>query len=349
MPNVVEKTGAQRAAEATVEGFKEELGPFVVAAETTRMPMAFTDARVANHPIIFVNEAFRTLSGYEEHEMLGQGFDFLMEQGADPEALAEIRTAFSGGRDLEPQLRYRRKDGSMFWVQLFICPVHDAAGTVVQHFASFVDITRSKVEEDRLHLLVDEMNHRTQNTLATVLAITDQTLTGHLSGALLGDFRGRIMALATTQSLLGRASWDQVGLAELIKAILEPFGVEDARIGRIDLRGGDFGLQPKAALTLAMVFQELASNAAKHGALSNELGRVDVAWRVEMSEAGDQLLLEWRESDGPPVERPTHAGFGTRLLGPGLARELDGSVNLDYRRSGVMFRMTMPLPSLAPQ
>lgn len=158
MASEADKSGTQKAAEADVEGFKEELGPFVVAAETTRMPMAFTNAKASGHPIIFANQAFLTLTGYEEHEVLGQGFNFLMERGADPGALAEIQTAFEGGRDLETQVRCRRKNGSVFWVTIFISPVRDEGGTVVQHFASFVDITRHKEEEDRLRSVLSSIS-----------------------------------------------------------------------------------------------------------------------------------------------------------------------------------------------
>lgn len=119
MPDEVIKSGEQKAAEAEVVGFEKELGPFVVAAETTRMPMVFTDAKASDNAIIFANQAFLRLTGYDEHEVLGQGFNFLMERGADPEALAEIQTAFESGRDLERPLRYRRKNGTTLWVTIF--------------------------------------------------------------------------------------------------------------------------------------------------------------------------------------------------------------------------------------
>ena len=206
MPHDIEKSGRQKAAEADVESFKHQLGPFVVAAETTRMPMVFTDAKASSMPIIFANQAFLDLTGYGEHEVLGQSFDFLMERGTDPEALIEIRTAFEGARGLDTQVRYRRKDGSMVWVTIFISPVRDEGGAVVQHFASFADITRHKEEEDRLCLLLDELRHRTQDTLATVLAIAKQTLGRSADKEVVDNFEGRILALSNVQDLLGRMS-----------------------------------------------------------------------------------------------------------------------------------------------
>ena len=206
MSREIEKSGKQEAAEADVEGYKQNLGPFVVAAETTRMPMVFTDAKAPGMPIIFANQAFLNLTGYGEHEVLGQSFDFLMERGTDPEALIEIRTAFEGARGLDTQVCYRRKDGSMVWVTVFISPVRDEGGDVVQHFASFADITRHKEEEDRLRFLLDALAHRTQDTLSAVLAIAKQTLGRSADEEAVDDFEERILALSKTQGLPGRVN-----------------------------------------------------------------------------------------------------------------------------------------------
>lgn len=143
----------QTAAEAEVSLFRSALGPFVTAADTTRMPMMFTDAKVPDHRIIYVNQAFLTLTGYEEHEVMGRSFNFFMERGTDPEMLTEIQTAFEGGRGLEPLVQYRCKNGSAVWLSIFITPVQNKDGNVDQHFASFVNITRQKEEGERIRAL----------------------------------------------------------------------------------------------------------------------------------------------------------------------------------------------------
>ena len=347
MSENVEKSGEQQTAEADVEGFKKELGPFVVAAETTRMPMVFTDAKAPGHPIIFANQAFLELTGYDEHEVLGQDFDFLIGQGTDPEELMEIQTAFRGGRDLEPQIRYRRKRGGMIWVRVLISEVRDAAGDVVQHFASFVDITRHKTEEDRLRFLLDEVNHRTQNMLATVLAMAKQTLRGVADPALTTLFEGRILALSQVHALLGGTDWGVVSLRDVVERILQPFGLNDPAVPRFMVVGNDVRLQPKMALTLAMVFHELATNAAKHGALLADTGRIAIDWQVEPDgdggSSGDgRLCLRWQESGGPLVVPPTRRGFGSRLIQRGLEQELDGEVRLEYEPGGVLCQITTP-------
>jgi PAS domain S-box-containing protein len=344
MPDEEDKSGDQKAAEADVEGFRKDLGPFVVATETTRMPMVFTDAKGDDEPIIFANDSFLALTGYAREEVLGQSFGFLMARGADAEAVARIGAAFEGGSDGEPEIRYRRNDGSVFWASVFVSPVRDAGGDVVQHFASFVDLTRHRQEQERLRFLLGELNHRTQNTLATVLTIAGQTLRGMADEEVIGVLEGRILALSKAHGLLGRESWDGASLRDVIGEILRPFGLDDGRVARFSVEGDDVRLQPKASLTLAMVFHELATNAVRHGALSKgSAGRIDIAWRVETVPRGDRMRLRWQESGGPSVTPPGRKGFGSRLIERGLAQELSGEVRLDYEPAGVVCEIVMPV------
>jgi PAS domain S-box-containing protein len=343
MPSEENKSREQTTAESEVEGFRKDLGPFVVAAETTRMAMVFTDAKEADHPLIFANNSFLSLTGYDREEVLGQSFDFLMARPTDPEALAQAEVAFAGSSESGFEISFRRKGGGIFWAAVFISPVRDKAGNVVEHFASFVDLTEHKQEKDRLRFLLDELNHRTQNTLATVQAIAVQTLRGAADKEAVGAFEGRILALSKAHGLLGRKLWDAVSLRDVIDQILQPFGLNDRRVIRFSVEGDDVRLQPKAALTLAMVFHELATNAAKHGALSNGGdGKIDIAWQVEPTPHG-RMRLRWQESGGPPVMPPGRKGFGSRVIEGGLARELDGEVRLDYEPPGVVCQIIMPV------
>src|SRR5580704_946974 len=294
MPSEENKSREQQAAESEVESFRKDLGPFVVAAETTRMAMVFTDAKEANHPLIFANDSFLSLAGYDREEVLGQSFDILMGRPVDPGALAQVEAAFAGGSENEFEIRFRRKDGSMLWAAIFISPILDKTGDVVQHFASFVDLSKHKQEEGRLRFLLGELNHRTQNTLATVQAIAVQTLLGAANEEVVDAFEGRILALSKAHSLLGRKHWETVSLRDVIDQILQPFGLSDRRVARFSVEGDEVRLQPKAALSAAMLFHELATNAAKHGALSNgAAGKIDIAWQVEPTPQGDRMRLRW--------------------------------------------------------
>jgi PAS domain S-box-containing protein len=334
----------QKAAESEVESFRKDLGPFVVAAETTRMAMVFTDAKAPDHPLIFANDAFLSLTGYGRPDVLGQGFDFLIARPADPEALAQAEAAFAGSSESDFGIRFRRKDGTTFRAAVLINPIRDKTGDVVQHFASFVDLTQHLREEDRLRFLIDELNHRTQNTLTTVQAIAMQTLRGAADEEVVDAFEGRILALSKAHGLLGSKHWDPVRLRDLIDRILQPFGLDDSKVARFSVEGDEVLLQPKAALTLAMVFHELATNAAKHGALSDGAdGRIGIAWQVEPTPQGDRMRLQWQERGGPPVTPPVRRGFGARLIKSGLAQELNGEVRLDYEPAGVVCQIVMPV------
>ncbi len=286
------KSAEQKAAEADVDSFSKDLGPFVVAAQTTRIAMVFTDAKTAGNPIVFANRSFLKLTGCGRDEVLGQSFNFLLAQGANPDTLKTIESLFLGRpHDGDPEIRFRRKDASIFYASVFISPVRNAAGEVVQHFASLIDMSRHKKEENHLRFLLDELNHRTQNTLATVLAIAKQTLVGVADEQVFRVFEDRIIALSKAQNLLGRTSWDRVGLRHVIDRILEPFGLHDLHGERITAAGDNVWLQPKAALSLAMVFHELATNAVKHGALSIASGRVSITWKVDSASGGSRMRI----------------------------------------------------------
>jgi PAS domain S-box-containing protein len=332
----------QKIAEGEVDGFRRSLGPFVVAAETTRSAMVFTNAAEAGNPIIFANDAFLALTGYDREEVLGKPFDFLLARGNNLEALARIEAAFAGEFHEQLEICDQRRDGGTFWASLSINPVWDAEGLVVQHFSSFVDITGTKREAERLRFLLDELNHRTQNTLATVLAIAAQTLRSQ-DGPVVQAFEARVLALAKAHGLLGRGSWDAVPLRDVLDRILQPWGLGGDAPPRITLGGEDARLHAKAALSLALVFHELAANASTHGALSVAEGQVDIGWRVEITPDDTRLHLRWQESGGPLVASPSRKGFGSRLIERGLAQDIGGEVRVTYEQSGLICQIAMPL------
>jgi PAS domain S-box-containing protein len=346
MPSKANRSDEQKDAEAEVKGFHDDLGPFVVAAETTRMAMVFADAGRPGNPIIFANDAFLSLTGYAREEVLGQGFNFLMAQGADAEALGRIKEEFEGHGDGGSEIRYRRKDGSEFWAGLFICPVRDEGGDIVQYFASFVDLTRHKDEEARSSMLINELNHRVKNTLATVQAIVWQALrTGSDPSVIREAIESRLFALSRSHDLLTRENCRGAGLLDVIHDALEPFAGMDGRAERVVMSGENIRVPPRMALALGIAFNELATNAVKYGALANETGSIRIEWNVETTQSGPRLILQWRENGGPSVTPPTRKGFGTKMIERGLAHELKGSVQFDYRRNGLAVTMDIPAPA----
>ncbi|CAN7405893.1 PAS domain-containing protein [Phenylobacterium sp. LjRoot225] len=350
MPRVVQKSPGQKRAEAAVEGFRRDLGPFVVAAETTRMPMIFTDAKAPGHPIVFVNDSVIALTGYSREEMLGQRLDFLAARGGDPRGLIQVEGAFADNAEDDREAHYRHKGGGVFRAAMVISPVRDKTGEVVQHFISLVDLSKHEREEERLRFLLDELNHRTQNTLATVQSVVLQTLRGHAEKDVIDTLERRVLALSKAHGLLGRENWEAVPLRDVLEAILRPItsNGDQARNGhqpcRISMEGPDVRLAPKAALTLALALHEMATNATSHGALSTDGdGQVHVAWGMVATPDGERMRLQWREHGGPPVTPPTRKGFGSRLLDSGLAQELRGAVNVDYAAGGLVCTIVMPV------
>ena len=344
MSEITKKSDQQEDAEADVESFRKDLGPFVVAAETTRMAMLFTDATEPDNPIIFANDSFLSLTGYDRDEVLGKSLDFLMANGSDTEALTRIKAEFEGSSS-GTEVLCRRKDGSEFWAAFFVSPVRDAGGDVVQYFASFIDLSKHKDDEVRSRMLIDELNHRVKNTLSTVQSIVWQTLrTTTDPKAIRQSIESRLFALSRSHDLLTREKWESAGLHDIAQDALEPFGVSGGRADRIVITGENIRFPPKAALALGIAFNELATNAVKYGALSNAVGSILIGWTIELAPGGRRLLLSWTEKNGPPVTPSAHRGFGSRVLERGLAHELEGTVHLDYRPDGLVCTMDIPLP-----
>lgn len=339
------KSETQEGAEAEVQSFREHLGPFVVAAETTRMPMVFTNATEPENPIIFANDSFLALSGYRREEALGQSFNALLGGGTDPDALALIEAAFDGRSDIDPEIHYHRKDGSDLWVSIFISPVRDEKGEVTQYFVSFVDITKHREKHAQSAMLIDELNHRVKNTLSTVQSIVSKALRSSRDVEVIREaIESRLFALSRSHDLLTRVQWESAGLHDVVADALEPFGIADGRAERFVITGPNVRFPPKAALAFGIAFNELATNAVKYGAFSNEEGCVTISWTIEPASSEGRLLLHWREKGGPPVTPPARKGFGSQVIERGLAHELEGKVRLDYQAEGLICTIDIPAP-----
>jgi two-component sensor histidine kinase len=201
---------------------------------------------------------------------------------------------------------------------------------------------RTRAEEHQ-RLLINELNHRVKNTLATVQSIAAQTRrSGDDPQQSYEAFTERLMALSRAHDVLTARRWEGAELRDIVVGAIQPF---DAGGGRFKVSGPSVWLEPQAALALAMALHELGTNAAKYGALSVAAGRVSLTWTVKPDgDDGLDLKLSWREAKGPKVTPPTRRGFGSRLLERGLATELNGTVEVDYRPDGLVCAMTAKLP-----
>jgi len=339
------KSDAQKSAEAEVGVFQRGLGPFVVAGELTRMPIVFTNARDPACPIIFANDSLLSLTGHHRAELLGESIYSLIAQDADESVVYAIRRGFQHGSGIDCEVKCRRKDGGVFWAALFVNPVFDKEGQIIQHFVSFVDLTRHKQSQETANMLVEEMNHRVKNILATVQAIVRQALrTNADRPALRQMIKSRLSALSRSHDLLTREKWKGAGLREIINQTLTPFKSGESEGRRFIITGEPIRFAPKAAMDLCIVFNELATNALKYGALSRVGGSVYIDWKREPGPQGAQLKVIWRELGGPAVKPPAHRGFGTRVIERGLAHELGGTGHLNYQPEGLVCTMNIPLP-----
>ncbi len=199
-----------------------------------------------------------------------------------------------------------------------------------------------KRAEERTQLLAAELSHRVKNTLATVVAIAQQTFQKTEDfGEFRTAFMGRIEALAEAHGLLLQVQWGDLDLGAVVDAALRPFRRGDGT--SIGVRGVPVELPPSQALTVNLILHELATNAAKYGALSIPGGRVDIAWTVLGVDGERRVELEWRESGGPRVSPPQRRGFGSSLIERSLTYEFDGAATLDFAPSGLVCRLTVPL------
>lgn len=286
-----------------------------------------------------VNDRFCEIAGRRAEELM----QMTMQEITHPDDLAHnlplFEKAVRSGTPYTHEKRYVRPDGSIVWVNNSVAVVRKPDGEPYGVLAVTIDITERRKAEEHRQLLINELNHRVKNTLAVVQSIALQSFndervpeTAHKA------FQGRLHALSSAHNILTRENWEAASLSEIVRDTLVPFGLED----RLHFQGADIRVSPRPAVTLALALHELCTNAVKYGALSNGDGRVNV--KNEASRGGDRLFrLVWAEAGGPPVETPSHHGFGSRLIRRGLAAELGGRVEVDFDPAGVTCIIEAPL------
>ncbi|MCE4226595.1 PAS domain-containing protein [Methylobacterium sp. C25] len=473
--------------EAEIVRIAKSNDPFVSAVRATRMPMIITDPNQPDNPIIFVNDAFCKLTGYERSEIFGQNCRFLQGNETDPDDVSKVRDAIERRVSIEIDLQNHKKNGEIFWNRLLVSPVFDDDGELTYFFASQFDVTLEKerlvrlqddrdaleaeverrtaeltqsedrlrfmlkagrfgswtldlterrlmasdvckenfgrsprdpftyddliaaiVEDDRERmqaavkasieqnadygieyriitpegetrwveirgqtyyradgsplsmagvsidvterkraeehkaLLTGELNHRVKNSMATMQSIAYQTLR---NAETMDDARqildARLQSLSAAHDVLTRESWEGATLAELVDGALQPFQSVETR--RFSVGGPMVRLPPQRALAFVMALHELATNAVKYGALSNDTGRVILNWDVLTDGKPHRLSLRWEELGGPPVKPPTRRGFGSRMIERALSTETGGKAEIEYRPRGVVFTVDAPL------
>ncbi|MFZ0269141.1 sensor histidine kinase [Caulobacter sp.] len=294
--------------------------------------------RGPEHIIELVNNAYLQLIGHRDVVGLPirQALPEVVEQGF-PDLLDKVLVTAEAfvGRQIKIGLQ-RAPDAPLEerYLDFVYQPIVESDGSVSGVFVEGVDITEQVHAQDQQRLLLDELNHRVKNTLATVQAISQQTLRSATDPAAFAKaFEARLLALSQTHNALTDSHWAGAGLRHILELELQPYGPE-----RVSLEGPDVHLPARMALSLGMVFHELATNAAKYGALSRD-GRLSVSWRRE----AEGLAFTWRETGGPLVITPTRRGFGSRLVERSIISELRGTLQVDYRAEGLVCQVWTPL------
>lgn len=207
------------------------------------------------------------------------------------------------------------------------------------------DISERKRAEQRQQLMMRELDHRVKNNLAAVLAITESSLRQAESLDDFADsFIGRIRAMASMHSLLAEQRWEGVGLRSMLHKIVAPYADKRLIANRVTMRGPDILLPANAAPAICMTIHELATNAAKHGALSNDTGTVALTW--EFDRATRELRLRWSEQGGPPAPETIEPGFGMELLRGVIPYELGGETDVHFTPAGLDASIVVPGASM---
>lgn len=228
-------------------------------------------------------------------------------------------------------------DGSRRLFRSVKAPLRDADGAVIGLVGIATDVTERKEAEEREQLLAREVDHRAKNLLAVVQSVVQMSRAEDIASFKDGVL-GRIQSLARTHSLLAASRWDGVWLDQLLQDELAPFGTDDP--DRLALKGPPVRLTPSAAQSLALVIHELATNAAKYGALRSRGGRLSVRW--ERPDANSPVELEWGEWTGQPAIAPAKSGFGSRLIRASVERQLGGELRSDWSDTGLRVELTVP-------
>ena len=324
-----------------------------VAASEERLRLALSGAVIGTWDwhvqtgMVYGDEPFARLYGINPKEVAAGTPDRAFLQFVHPDDRDRLRRktseALKSGGDFGEEFQLVRADGAARWVLAQGRCYHDASGRATRFSGATLDITERKEAEQHRIMLTNELSHRVKNTLATVQAIANQTLKEGVTMAEARDrLSSRLVAMSRAQDILMGRGLTSVEIKSVVKTAVEPHAGDG---DRFRLRGPNVAVSPRSALSFSMALHELATNAAKYGALSSVDGRVDIAWRISPSPER-AFELTWSETGGPPVIPPTHNGFGSRLIKGALTAELGAATSVQYPASGVVWRIAVPLDKI---
>jgi PAS domain S-box-containing protein len=272
------------------------------------------------------------------------------QAGMHPDDADEIeavrrRTFHQRGREYGFEYRIVRSTGEVRWIESRTFVSYHGDGRPERVVGINIDVTDRKRAQDHQRTLHAELDHRVKNVLATVSTIAARTLdTSSSMNHFVASLDGRIRSMARTHELLSARQWQGISVLELVSRELAPYATR----GNTDINGPNVILKAEAGQAMGMVLHELATNAAKHGALSSQNGRVSIRWHQRLNgHRRPQLVLKWREVGGPSVVAPKNHGFGTNTIRDLIPYEFGGTVDLEFPAAGVQCRLELPAGWLA--
>lgn len=288
------------------------------------------------------NPGAEIMFGYAADEVIGQSEKILFPEGADEEFEDKYQHLRHGEHVLRDTVR-RRKDGSLIDLAINVAPMRRSDGRIFGFSAVFRDITESKRVEKHLRTVMRELSHRTKNLLAVIVAMVRQTARSSTDVEVLqSQLIQRLQSLSASHDLLVAEDWTGASLEELIRAVLQPFTGNSEE--SLACTGLPVFINATAAQNLGLALHELATNAAKYGALSTSSGCVHVQWGFEIDETGTRrLVLHWTEQGGPRVLPPTIKGFGHVVIERVVGQALNANVTYHFRSEGVHWSIAIPL------
>lgn len=299
----------------------------------------------------YLSPAFETIYGFTRARALaGSGLrnwlSFILEEDRDRAAAAIMSVC--EGASVSFEYRVRRPDGEVRWLRNTDFPMRGPGGAVERIGGIGQDITEEKATVAKMEMLVAELHHRTRNLIAVVHSIASQTLASTGPGeAFRAAFDNRLKALARVQGLLSRTGDEPITMAGLIRMELDALGATTLG-NRVRIEGPEIRIRPSSVQTLALALHELATNARKYGALSNDSGRLSVSWRIMETAAGHRFALEWRETGGrpPSQEVSQRRSYGRELLERALPYMLGGSTSFEHDAARLCWMIDVPLDRL---
>ncbi len=316
---------------------------FEQAMAQTRMAVCLCDPHVTDMPIVFANRAFRRLTGYEEHEIIGRNCRFLQGPETNQRELDKLRSALANEDVAVVELLNYRKDGSTFWNALHLGPIYRSDGSLAYFFGSQWDVSEVRAvraEEEHARSMARELSHRMKNMFAVISGIVN--ITGRVRGIPreADEINGRIQALGRAyETTLDEASSGTIEIGPAIRAILGPY---DADTQRLLFLGNGQRVHFATVSVVGLVLHELAANATKHGAWANNDGRVELNWYEGKGRGPSNLVVHWREYGGPGIRRsPDGRGTGTQIVDR-MLRHGGGSIERRWHDDGLEATIVIP-------